>query len=291
MLPLQGLPSVIRPVHACSDNYKSVKLDFKTFGQKVIKRTLQSPNNFHCCSEKMAFYDIQGQPDFIHDLVMLQDMDDVFADPALASIVDTGTQNIGMLDYSDNDYSQDLTYTNVFRASDMNTVMPCVNGVQHLSSAPSSPPITPEMEHDDHADVDSDCTSCVECRQTATEKKAKRRQQNRESQRKFRARKEAKLSDAKSRIRDLEALVKAQEKTNIELKLTIEELNSGQPVGDTNARRVALARASKQVSVRDRERNPCLKGTNEGQRGLRDPISWTGHRVEPSSTQRLGEES
>lgn len=177
----------------------------------------------------MAYYDTQGQLILSDDCTMLQDMDNILVDSMWSSMLENSMPNMSNLDYPENNYTKNVPYTGVFRASDMNTVMPCSNGVQHVQSSPLSPPVTPETPHDEDDDcIESynDCTSCVKCRQTASQKKAVRRQQNRESQRKFRARKEAKLSDAKARIRDLESLVMALEKTNIELRRRVEELGS-----------------------------------------------------------------
>lgn len=117
--------------------------------------------------------------------------------------------------------------TGVFRVSDMNVAATCVNGVQHFSTLPPSPPVTPSNScGSGGAESDFEHDSCTLCHKTTTDKKLRRREQNRQSQQKFRARKEAKLSDAKARIASLEALVKAQERTNLVLKLRIEQLTS-----------------------------------------------------------------
>lgn len=84
----------------------------------------------------------------------------------------------------------------------------------------------PDGEHCENVDVHLTSGSCSKCIQTATNKAAKRRQQNRLAQRTYRARKEAELSQAKLRIHHLEQLLEAQERSCLQLKRLIEKLNS-----------------------------------------------------------------
>lgn len=151
--------------------------------------------------------------------------------------VPTGQSNYGygLIPTIDGPYienvSFDLSFPEIDFCPSVTNVMACVGEIDHDQgssdcSSSSSSPLT--MQHSSETSKSIAKERCIECKGVESDvnkrRSDRRREQNRISQRVFRARKDAKLSNASSRIAHLEAMVRALERTNIELKLTIEDL-------------------------------------------------------------------
>lgn len=169
---------------------------------------------------------MQAQPIFTQKGIMLHDVEEM-----INSILKGHLPDLDSLNYPDVTFSQTSVDTDIFgglvgKAPSPTTVDGALYNAEgaHLFT----PPVTPDRETCDSSDGQSGCGTCPKCLQTASTKADKRRQQNRLAQRTYRARKEAELSQAKTRIHHLERLLKAQERSYLQLKYIVEKLKSEQ---------------------------------------------------------------